>query len=130
MSESCEYRTVESCIEQLETALFKSDSDIVHFLRREGFISKVVHGEVLNPRLLNDHQKAGELVTGIGNEVKLSAQKYHTLLNHLRQSGKYYKSIVNILDKEYSRQQQIGKYNNYTFRRESGMSHCSVPSCL
>ncbi len=99
-----------SCTKQLETALLRSDRNIVHFLYREGFVTQEVHDEVLNPRLLNDHQKAGELVTGIRNKVELSAQDYHTLLNHLRQSGKHYGSIVNILDEEYSRQEQIGKY--------------------
>ncbi len=106
---SFEYRTVVSCTKQLETALLRSDRDIVHFLHQEGFITQEVHDEVLNPRLLNEHQKAGELVTGIRNKVKLSAQDYHTLLNHLRQSGKHYKGIVSILEREYGRQEQTGK---------------------
>ncbi len=108
--ESREYRTVVSCTKQLETALFRSDRAIVHFLNQEGFISQEVHDEVLNPKSMwTDHQKAGELVTGIRNKVELSAQDYHTLLNHLHQSGKHYKGIVGILEKEYDRQEQTGK---------------------
>ncbi len=107
--ESREYRTVVSCTTQLETALFRSDRAIVHFLHQKGFITQEVHDEVLNPRLLNEHQKAGELVTGIRNKVKLSAQDYHTLLNHLHQSGKHYEGIVGILEREYDRQKQTGK---------------------
>ena len=104
----CEFRTVVSCTEQLETALRSIDRDIVHVLHREGFITQEVCDDVLNPRsMLNDHQKAGALVTGIRNKVELSAQNYHTLVNHLRQSGKQYGSIVDILDREYGRQEKI-----------------------
>ena len=104
---SREYRTVVNCAKPLGIALRSLDQDIVHFLQQEGFITEEVHDEVLKPRSVwTDHQKAGELVTGIRNRVELSAQNYHTLLNHLRQSGKHYRSIVKILDKEYSRQGQ------------------------
>ncbi len=104
---SYEYRTVVSCTKQLETALLRSDRAIVHFLHQEGFITQEVHDEVLKPRSMwTGHQKAGELVTGIWNRVKLSAQDYHTLLNHLRQSGKHYKGIVGILEREYDSQRQ------------------------
>ena len=99
-----------SCTQPLETALRAFDRDIVHFLHREGFITQEVHDDVLSPRsMLNGHQKAGELVTGIRNRVELSAQHYHTLVDHLRQSGKQYESLVGILDREYSRQQHSGE---------------------
>ena len=97
-----------SCAKQLETA-FRSDRDIAHFLRQEEFITEEVYNDVSNPRLLGEYQKARELVTGIRNKVELSAQNYYTILNHLRQGGKKYRSIVSILDEEYSRQQQTGK---------------------
>ena len=81
----------------------------MHFLHREGFITNEVHDEVLKARSMwTDHQKAGELVTGIRNKVEVSAQNYHTFLNHLRQSGKQYESVVNILDEEYSRLRLAG----------------------
>ena len=112
---SCEYRTVVSCTKPLETALRALDRDMVHFLHQEGFITQEVHDDVMNPRsMLNSHQKAGELVTGIRNKVELSAQNYHTLVHHLRQSGKQCESLVGILDSEYSRQQQAGKLSAKT----------------
>ena len=116
MAESPEYRTVVSCIKQLETALFRSDRDVVHFLNQEGFITQEVHDDVLNPRsMLTDHQKAGELVSWIRMKVELSAQNYHALVKHLGQSGKHYESIVDILDNEYSRQRQEIKVGKWFF---------------
>ena len=98
-----------SCITSMETALRQEDSDIVHFLYQEGFVTQQVHDEVLDPKsMLNRHQKAGILVTAIKNHVELDAEKYHILVNHLRQSGKRHESIVKILDEEYSRQGQAG----------------------
>ena len=100
-----------SCTKPLETALRSLDRDLVHFLHREGFITPEVLDDVLNPRLLSGYQKAGELVASIRNKVELSAQNYHTLMNHLRQSGKQYGSIVDILDREYSRQDRAGTFS-------------------
>ncbi len=113
-----------------------SDRDIVHFLHREGFITQELHDEILNPRSMwTDHQKVGELVTGVRNKVKLSAQDYHTLLDHLRPSGKHYRGIVDILDAEYSRQEQTGKYNcgklcNYTMEKMTCLIVVCILSCL
>ena len=106
MAESPEYRTVVSCMKQLETAFLRCGRDIPHFLLQQGFITVEVHDDVLNPRLLSEHQKAGELVSGIRKKVELSAQDYHTLVDHLGQSGKHYEGIVALLNKEYTRQQQ------------------------
>ena len=101
-----------SCTESLEIAIRSTDSNIVHFLHREGFITLEEHDDILNPKsMLNEHQKARALVTGIRNKVQLSPQGYHTLLKylHVRKRKKYYESIVKILDEEYSRQEQTGK---------------------
>ena len=109
-TECCEYRTVVSCTKQLETALLGLESATVHFLHQKGFITPEVHDEVLDPRSMwTKHQKVGELVTGIRNKVKLSAEGYHTLLRYLGQRGKYYEGIVRILETEYSKQQQPSK---------------------
>ncbi len=100
-----------SCTKPLETALRALDGDIVHFLYQKGFITQEVHDDVLNPRsMLNAHQKAGELVTGIRNKVELSAQNFHTLVDYLRQRGKQYESLVDTLDREYNRQLQTGEW--------------------
>ena len=104
MAQSEEYKTVVSCEKQLEIALRATDRPLVHFLCVKGFITQEVHDDVLDARSkLNSHQKARKLVTGIRDRVKLSAQCYHTLLNHLHQGGRQYVAIVCILDQEYSR---------------------------
>ena len=91
------------CIKPLEIALRAFDAEVVHFLHQEGFITQEVHDDVLSPRsMLNGHQKSRELVTGIRNKVELSAQSYHTLVHHLRQSGKQHANLVGILDREYN----------------------------
>ena len=96
---------------QLETALL--DRDIIHFLLREGFLTLEVHDSVLDPRsMLSGHQKAGELVGSISNQAELSAKKYHTLMNHLRRNGKQ----LDILDKDYSRQEQAGTVRIYVLK--------------
>ena len=107
MAESQEYRTIVSCARQLKIFLGAVDRDIVLFLHQEGFITEEVYHEVLNPKsMLNNHQKAENLWTGIRNSVELSAQSFHTLMNHLRQGGKQYEHIVRILAEDYSRQEQ------------------------
>ena len=110
MSESSEFRTVTNCTEELEVAFLKCDRNIIHFLYKEGFITQEMHQDILDTKSSKtDSEKSGELIAGIRNRVKLSVQSYHTLLQHLRQKGKYYESIVNILDEEYSRQHRIGR---------------------
>lgn len=103
MAGSVEYRTVLGTSTSIETALRSVDSNIVHLLLEEGFITEEVHDDVLEPRsMLNGHQKARKLVTGIRNKVELSPQSYHTLISHLSQCGKQYESIVSILESKYS----------------------------
>ena len=103
MARSLEYRTVLSAISSLEIALSLFSREAVHFLLEEGFITQEVHDDVLDPRsILNCDQKAGKLVTGIRNKVKLYPQSYYTLINHLRQSGRECEGIVNILDSKYA----------------------------
>lgn len=97
------------CSRPLERAL-QSDRDIVYFLNYEGFITQEVCDDVLNARsLLTSAQKAGQLVTGVRNRVSLSPQGYHILVEHLGQNKRRYGSIVDILEREYARQQGIGK---------------------
>ena len=112
MSDSEEYRTVVKCTKQLEIAL-QSDRDIAHFLHQEGFVTEEVYDDVLNPRsTLTDHQKAGKLVTAIRNKVELSAQDYHTFVNHLR-NNKINKTIVMILDEEYNKQESTSNGGHF-----------------
>ncbi len=105
-----EYRTIVNCTKPLEAVLRSIDRDMVHLLNQEDFITQEVHDDVLNPRcILNNHQKAGELVTEIRNKVEESAKNYHVLVSHLRQSGRKYEAIVGILDREYNRQKCASK---------------------
>ncbi len=96
-----EYKTILRCIEELELAL-KSDGDILNFLDREGFIKPNVYDKVKNPiSLLSDAEKAGLLVTGIKDKVKLNPKNYHKLMRHFHQDRKMYGDI---LDEEYRKQ--------------------------
>lgn len=114
MSESCEYRTVATCIKQLEVAFRSIDRDLVHFLHQEGFITQAVHDEVLNPTSMwTIYHKTGQLVTGIRNKVELRVESYRTLLKYLRERGKHYEGIVNILDEAYKQEEHLpGKQNS------------------
>ena len=100
-----EYRTIDQCTEELETALH-SDKPILHFLNREGFIKPNVYDEVSNPKsLLSEEERAHLVVTGIRNKVKLNPKNYHTLLKYFHKDRRMYGDIADILDKEYHRQQ-------------------------
>ena len=110
MESSLEYRAITNCARYLEIAL-QSDRDIVHFLNLEGFITQEVCDDVLNPRpRLTERQNAGQLVTGIRNAVLLSPRHYSTLLSYFRADRARYGGIVDILDREYHKQQQSGVY--------------------
>lgn len=114
MARSLEFRTVLSAISSLETALSLFSRDTVHFLLEEGFITQEVHDDVLDPKsMLNRDDKAGKLVTGIRNKVKLHPQRYYTLINHLRQSGRECEGIVNILDSKYAQHAEGNSMSGY-----------------
>ena len=99
-----EYRTIIHCTEELETALL-SDRAILHFLEGEGFIEPNVYDDVTNPKsLLSASEKAGLLVTGIKDKVKLNPKNYHQLMRYFYQNRRMYGDIADILDKEYLKQ--------------------------
>ncbi len=99
-----EYKTILQCTEELEIAL-ESDKAILNFLDREGFIKPNIYEDVNNPKsLLSASEKAGLLVTGIKNKVKLNSKNYHKLMRHFHQDRRMYGDIADILDEEYLRQ--------------------------
>ena len=98
-----EYTTLVNCTDELETALH-SDKAILNFLNREGFIKPNIYNDVNNPKsLLSDDDKAGLLVTGIKNKVKLNPKNYHKLMRYFREDRKMYGDIADILEEEYLR---------------------------
>ncbi len=106
---SSEFRTIVQCTEELETAL-QSDRAALHFLDREGYVKPSVYEDVNNPKsLFSASEKAGLLVTGIRNKVKLNPKNYHKLLKYFHKDRRMYGDIADILDKEYHRQQE-GKF--------------------
>ena len=109
-SDSPELRTLKACTPQLETALKGLDSGLVHFLNHNSFITDNVMDKVRNPvTMLNEADKAWELVKWIKNRVKQDPPSYHVLLGRLKQSGNLYKSIVKILEAEYAKQNAQGE---------------------
>ncbi len=104
-AESKEYITLVNCTAMLVIALL-SDNGILHYLNSEGFIKPKIYEDINNPKsMLSEDDKAGLLVTGIKNKVKLNPKKYHKFVDHLRQNMKLYDDIVEILDDEYNSQQ-------------------------
>ena len=104
MSESLELKTVEECTPKLEIALSGIDREFVHFLAQEGFISKQVCSEVLNPQsTLTKEEKAGKLVEGVKRRVSLDPQSFRTLLDRFKEDGALYKPIVRILEGAHSK---------------------------
>ncbi len=59
-----------------------------------------VYDDVNNP--LSASEKAGLLVTGIKNKVKLNSENYYQLMRYFHQM---YGDIADILDKEYLKQE-------------------------
>ncbi len=99
-----EYVTIVQCTEKLEIAL-ESDKAILNFLDREGFIKPNIYEDVNNPKsMLSASEKAGLLVTGIKNKVKLNLKNYHKLIRHFHQDRRLYGDIADILDEEYHKQ--------------------------
>ena len=99
-----EYKTILQCTKEVEIAL-ESDKDILNFLDREGFIKPSIYEDVSNPKsLLSASEKAGLLVTGIKNKVRLNPKNYHKLMRHFHQDRRLYGDIADILDEEYRKQ--------------------------
>ena len=102
MAESKECATLVKHIKELEIAL-SSDTDILHFLNKEGFIKDNVYDEVRDPKsTMSPAEKSYKVVNAIRNKVKLNPQSYHKLLHHFRQDRRSYGDIANILDNEFA----------------------------
>ena len=95
--------TLLKCTAKLIIAL-SSDDEILHFLDRERFIKPKIYKDVNNPKsLLSDDDKAGLLVTGIKDKVKLNPKNYHKLMRYFRGDSGMYGDIADILEEEYLR---------------------------
>ncbi len=102
-----EFITLVNCTDKLIIALCSDDS-ILHYLDREGFIKPNIYKDVSNQKsLLSADEKAGLLVAGIKDKVKLNPKNYHKLMRHFRQDRRMYGDIADILDKEYHQQEQV-----------------------
>lgn len=109
MPPDIELKTLENCVESLELALSRLERGVVYFLNREGFINESIQDRVLDPRsLLDEKEKAGELVKEIRKRVKQDSQSYYTFLNELKRYGKLYQPAVNTLEAEYAKLQGGG----------------------
>ena len=103
MNDDVESLVLLDCTVQLENAL-EADTDLAHFLHKEGFLKDDDYEDVINPKsLLNRKEKASILVAGIKNKVTLNSQRYHVFLKHLRLFPRKYGDIVHILDASYGR---------------------------
>ncbi len=102
--EMSEYITLVNCTAKLVIAL-RSDTSILHYLDREGFIKPNIYEDVNNPKsMLSASEKAGLLVSGIKDKVELNPKNYHKLMRHFHQDRRLYGDIADILDEEYRKQ--------------------------
>ena len=101
MAESREYATLMKHSKELEIAL-SSDTNILHFLNKEGFITDDVYYEVHDPKsMMSPTEKSSKIVNAIRNKVKLNPLNYQKLLRHFHQDRRRYGDIADILDNEY-----------------------------
>lgn len=122
MSDSPELATVKKYAPLLEATLKRCDRELVHFLRNKGFLTDDAHDEILNARsILTEAQKAGELVKWIENRIKMDPSSFHSLLDHLKQSGPIYQPIVNAFEATSSRAQHIQHHDNHRQPKNAGM---------
>lgn len=106
MNDSIELNILKKYTTKLETALRSVESNLVHFLHREGFLPDSIPDEILKPKSLwTDDQKAGELVKWIKHRVKQHPPSYHKLVAELKECGEHYHPIQKLLEDEYSKQQ-------------------------
>ncbi len=101
---SLEHQTIGNCTPKLEVFFKNPEREIVHYLRKEGFITQSLCDDVLNPRsMLSEADKAGMIVEAIRDVVFLDKGMFHTLVAYLQTKGKYYSAIVKNLTEEFSR---------------------------
>ncbi len=99
---SREYKTIVRCCIQFATTLH-SDRDIPHYLHAEGFLTKDIYDDVINPRcMLSESDKACELVSGIRRRVEQFPTNFHKLLSYLRKQDGKYDDILKLLEETYS----------------------------
>ena len=111
MADSREYANLVKHSEKLEIAL-SSDTNILHFLNKEGFINDNVYDEARDPKsTMSPAEKSYKVVNAIRNKVKLNPQNYHKLLHHFRQDRRSYGDIADILDNEFIRNESEPQMN-------------------
>lgn len=82
---------------------FGSDRDVAHYLLQHNYIKLETHDDVIHPRsMLTADQKGGQLVDEIMRKVEIKPERYHELIDYLRQNA-YYEEIVHLLDEEYKK---------------------------
>ena len=120
-----EAQTIENCTPQLEIA-FKEDRDLVHYLKKEGFIKKSLSEDVLDPKSsLTEVEKAGKLVQAVKDAVSLDHEMFHALVDQLKISGRFYKSIVKKLTEEFKSLSQEGHPQQNTTHQTNGGANAS-----
>ena len=99
MADSAELNTIVSCTIELESALRGVDSDLMHFLRDEEFISKEVHDHIVNPGSILDEGE--DLVMLIRSRVEQDPMCYHVLVQYFVAHGEPYQAILRTLGAAY-----------------------------
>ncbi len=99
---SREYKTIVRCASQFATALH-SNGDIPHHLHVDGFLTKEIYDNVIDPKSrLSASEKACEVVSGIRRRVDQSPTDFHKLIGYLRENESRYRDILKLLEETYS----------------------------
>ena len=126
MADSAELNTIVSCTTELESALRGVDSNLVHFLRDEEFISEEVHDHILNPGSILDEGE--DLVTLIRSHVEQDPMCYHSLVQYFAAKGESYQAILRTLGAAYITQRAAVRRRSCPVQGEGSV--CTISGLL
>ena len=123
MADSAELNIIVSCTTELKSALRGVDSDLVHFLRDEEFISEEVHDHILN-----SGSKVEDLVMLIRSRVEQDPMCYHVLVQYFAANVESYQAILRTLGAAYITQRAAVRRSNCLVQGEGSV--CTISGLL
>ena len=122
VSDSIELRTIKACSPKLESFLKSPQSELVHFLSKEGFFHDGIYEQILDS--LEDDKTPLKLTKWIRNRVRQYPLSFHCLVGWFKDHGPYYKPLVGELKREFSIQRSISPSTPsfMDFRRQHSIS--------
>lgn len=91
-----EYRAVLECTASLTDLLQHQVLCISNQLLEKGLVTKEVHDWVLTVQGVSNQDKAARLVSCVTDQIKSSAQKYHTFIGILKQDPFFEEAVESL----------------------------------